>query len=1032
MEIRIITLRKLKLFTIFLFTLLLSTQAGFANNKIETSNKVLLQAPITGTVNDESGIPLAGVNVLVEGTTRGTLTDFEGNYEIDAERGEILVFSYLGMKSTSFTIGSSTIINVSMEEDSSVLDEVVVVGYGTQKKGNLTGSVASIKSERLTIAPITSAANTLVGQLPGLTSLQSTGLPGSDAAVLRIRNFGNALVMVDNIEGDLNNLDPNQIESISILKDGAASIYGARAGNGVILITTKRGKNQKPIISLNTAYTLQGVTSILRPASSGQITEMEREAHIQSGLDPTTAPWTQEAIDKFYEGGDPAFLNTDWYAHTFRDWAPQQNHNLSVRGGSEKIKYFGYFGYAKQETMVKTNGGDFQRYNAQSNVDATITDNLKISIDLSLAFKDTNFPVRGLGNGSAFWQDYYRTRPWFPATLPDPTRVPWGGIDVGSIATVSNIDLMGYNRRNDKNLRGITTLTYDFKKIKGLQAKANLNYVASDVYTKRFQKPIVFWTYNPANQEYTQSASFNQSNLSESASRSSVFTQQYSLNYNNTFADKHEITALALYESIDYKSNFLSASRTDLLTPSIDQLFVGSPIGMGNNGSASEMGRMSYVGRLNYIFDDRYLLETIFRADASARFPSENRWGYFPSISLGWVINKERFMENINSIDNLKIRTSYGESGNDAVGNFQYLSGYSTLGSVLFDEGQLPGLYVTGLANPLLTWEKMAIYNTGIDFSFNNQKLYGSIESFYRERTGIPATRITSLPSTFGSSLPPENLNSLNDRGFDLSVGTKGGSGDFSYDISGNISWSRSKWNYYEEPEYDDPEQERIFKRSGQWTDRVMGYVSDGLFTSLDEINALDFTYEALGGNSALMPGDIKYKDLNNDGVLDWKDQKEIGKGSFPIWSYGLNSLLQYKNFTLTTLFQGAFGYSTNVNITGYQNEVSYNLRWTEENNNPNALVPRLGGASSNGFTSDYRLKNTSYIRLKTASIAYQFPKSTLDELGIDNLRIYAAGTNLFTISSLSDYGVDPEVLSGSLQVYPQQRTISLGMNLSL
>ncbi|MDO5968334.1 TonB-dependent receptor [Flavivirga aquimarina] len=1032
----------MKLYTFFLLLTLFSVKTTLANKinnkstfidvKVEVSTKALEQTEITGIVTNEAGIPLAGVNVIVKGTNRGALTDFDGNYRINASTGETIVFSYLGMKTKSIVIGSSSKVDALMEEDTSVLDEVVVVGYGTQKKGNLTGSVASISSEKLTIAPITSASNALVGQLPGLTALQSSGLPGSDEATLRIRGFGAALVIVDGIEGDLNSLDPNQIGSISILKDGAASIYGARAGNGVILVTTKRGKNQKPIITLNSSYTLQGVTNILHPASSGQIAEMEREQHIQSGGDPATAPWTQEAIDKFYEGGDSAYLNTDWYAHTFRDWAPQQNHNLSVRGGSENIKYFGYFGYVKQETMVKTNGGDFQRYNAQSNVDANITENLKVSIDLSLAVKDKNFPVRGMDNEGAFWQDYYRTRPWYPATLPDPTRVPWGGIDVGSIATVSNIDLMGYNRSNDKNLRGITTLTYDFKWVEGLQAKANVNYVTSDVYTKRYQKPIVFWTYNPANEEYTEAASFNQSNLSEAVYRSSVLTQQYSLNYNRKFADKHEITALALYESVDYKSNYLTASRTDLLTPSIDQLFIGSTTGMGNDGSASEMGRMSYVGRLNYSFDNRYLLETIFRADASAKFPTDNRWGYFPSVSLGWVINRERFMKNVGAIDNLKLRTSYGQSGNDAVGNFQYLSGYSTLGSVLFDEGQLPGLYVTGLANPFLTWEKMTIYNTGIDYSFNKQKIYGSIESFYRERTGIPATRITSLPSTFGSSLPPENLNSLNDRGFDISIGTKGGSGDFSYDISGNISWSRSRWNYYEEPEYDDPDQERLFKQSGEWTDRVMGYVSDGLFTSIDEINALDFTYEALGGNSTLMPGDVKYKDLNNDGVLNWKDQTEIGKGAFPHWSYGLNTLFQYKNFTLTTLFQGAFGYSTNVNVTQYQNEVMYNLRWTEENNDPNALVARLGGASSNGFTSDYRLKDTSYIRLKTASLSYQFPQSTLDKLGIVNLRIYAAGTNLFTISSLSDYGVDPEVLSGSLKVYPQQRTISLGMNLSL
>jgi TonB-linked SusC/RagA family outer membrane protein len=424
-------------------------------------------------------------------------------------------------------------------------------------------------------------------------------------------------------------------------------------------------------------------------------------------------------------------------------------------------------------------------------------------------------------------------------------------------------------------------------------------------------------------------------------------------------------------------------------------------------------------------------LETIFRADASAKFPSESRWGYFPSVSLGWMISEEGFMGNASNVDNLKLRLSYGQSGNDAVGNFQYLSGYTTRGTVLFDNGQLPGLYITGLANPLLTWETMTIYNVGLDYAFFNQKLYGTLDVFYRNREGIPATRITSLPSTFGSSLPPENLNQIDDRGFELSVGTKGSSGGFIYDLNGNISWSRSKWVYFEEPEYEDPEQERISKRTGNWTDRSMGYVSDGLFTSQEEIESLDYIYDALGGNSTLRPGDVKYLDINEDGVLDWKDQTEIGKGTFPHWMFGINTFLQYKNFSLTTLFQGAFGFNTNVNVTGYHNAVMYDLRWTEENNDAGALVPRLGGASTNGFTSDYRLRSVSYIRLKTASLGYDLPKDILNRLGVDNLRVFAAGTNLFTISTLDKFRVDPEVQSGTVRVYPQQRTISLGINMS-
>lgn len=987
---------------------------------------------VTGKVTDTAGEPLLGVTVFVKGTNVATITDTEGNFELSGISGDqVLVFTFIGMRSQEISIANQSSISVQMVQDVIGIEEVVLVGYGTQKKGYLTGSVASVSSEKITIAPVSNTSHALVGRLPGLTALQTSGMPGNDAAALKIRGFGPALVIVDGVEGDFNNLDPNQIETVSILKDGAASIYGARAGNGVILVTTKRGKNQKPTITLNSSYSVQGVTRILRPASSGRIAEMEREQHIQGGGDPTTAPWTQEAIDAFYAGNDPAYPNTDWYGHVFRSWAPQHNHNISIQGGSEKVRYFGYFGYVKQETMVKENGGDFQRFNVQSNIDADITKKLKMSVDLSVSMQRDNFPIRGMNNGGAFWQDYYRTRPWYPATLPDPTKVPWGGIDVGSIATVSNIELMGYNRTNDKNLRGIVSFTYEFEKIKGLSAKANINYSNSDIYNKRFNRPITFWTYNPNTDVYTAAASFNESRLSESIDRIGMLTNQLSLNYNRVFDDKHRVSGLALYEAIDFQSNYFNASRTGLLTPAIDQLFIGSTTGMGNNGSASEMGRKSFVGRLNYSFNDRYLIETIFRADASAKFPSDTRWGYFPSVSVGWVISEEGFMDALSAVDNLKLRASVGQSGNDAVGNFQYLSGYTTRGSYLFQEGQIPGLFITGLANPLLTWETMTIYNGGLDFSVLNQKLYGSIDAFYRLRDGIPATRLTSLPSTFGSSLPPENLNKLDDRGFEFSLNTKGSMGSFKYDIGGNISWSRSKWVYFEEPDYTDPDQERIYKRTGNWTDRAMGYVSDGLFTSQDEINALPYTYSALGGNSTLKPGDVKYLDLNGDNVLDWKDQEEIGQGNFPNWMYGISTLFQYRNFSLNALFQGAFGFSTYVNVTSYPNDVTYDLRWTEKTNDAGALVPRLGGSSSNGFYSDYWLNSVSYLRLKTASLSYELPDLLTDRLGIDKTRIFLAGTNLFTLSTLDKYRIDPEVESGSLMVYPQQRTVSLGINMS-
>ena len=370
----------------------------------------------------------------------------------------------------------------------------------------------------------------------------------------------------------------------------------------------------------------------------------------------------------------------------------------------------GYFGYTDQQTMIKKNGGDYKRYNIQSNMDAAITDRINLSIDLTLTYEDRNFPVRGMENDGYLWQDLYNTKPWYPSQLPDPTKLAWGGIDVGSVAATSNSDLTGYNQNKQRDLRGSVSLSYDFKYIKGLQAKAFINYIDNEQYVKEFTKPIKYYTYNTATDTYNYAGNFKEkAELRERMYRGSILTQQYSFIYNNLFNDTHRVSGLALFESIDYSNNNFMAYRKDFLTPSIEQLYAGSTSGMSNDGSASEMGRASFVMRINYAFKDRYLIETILRADASAKFPKDSRWGYFPGVSLGWVASQESFFKQLTFIDNLKLRVSYGQSGNDAVGNFQYLSGYAMRGTYLLGDTPVSGRYSTGLANPLLTWEKMSI-----------------------------------------------------------------------------------------------------------------------------------------------------------------------------------------------------------------------------------------------------------------------------------------------------------------------------------
>lgn len=1016
--------------------IILSPNTKLENNVPSASQQ---NRQITGIVKDAAGEPVIGANVMEKGTTNGTVTDVEGRFSLNvASDNATLVISYIGYASTEMTVKEQSSVNIILKEDSEALDEVVVVGYGTQKKSTLTGAVSSVKSEQLTVAPVANVTNSLSGKLPGLITQQSSGMPGSDAAKLSIRGFGDALVIVDGVEGSLSTLDPNQIENVSILKDGAASIYGARAGNGVVLVTTKRGTIQKPVITFNASYTMQGVTNLADKATSGELAQMKREEHLQSGKPEETAPFTAEAVRKYFEGTDPAYQSYDWYGHVFRKWAPQHNENVSIRGGSEKIKYFALFGYQNQQTMVKKNGGEYKRYNMQSNVDAQITDRLKLSVDLSAVYDDGKFTGRGMSGNGTMWQDYYGTLPWYSPVLPDPSKNSYGGIDVGSAALSSNMDIWGYNQKKGRDLRGIASLEYEIPYIKGLKAKALISYQDWQSYEKNFQKPYKFYTYNQEADKYALAGEmWGQAQLRETVNFNRQLTQQYSLNYDRVFNEKHHLTALGIFECIEYGGNNFWASREKFMTAAIDQLFAGSQNGMKNSGSASEMGRMSAIARVNYSYDDKYLIEAILRADASANFPKEDRWGYFPSVSVGWVLSKEDFMAHLQMLDQLKLRLSYGSSGydykqNNETRDFQYMAGYNIGGIYQWGNSFVQGLYPTSLANPFITWEKMNIYNAGIDFSFLNHLIYGSLEGFYRDRSGILATRAKSLPGTFGASTPLENINSSNDRGFELQVGSSKTIGDFSYDVSGNVSWARSKWDHYEETEYTDPDQIRLNKHSGFWTDREFGYVSDGLFTSQEEIDALPYNYDELGGgNKTLRPGDIKFKDINNDGVLDWRDQKEIGKGTTPHWFFGLNGMFAYKNFDLVAQFQGAAGYSAKVN-GNVMNKRTFDTRWTEENNDRDALQPRLGGAGSNGWASDYWLKSVRYLRLKNFAIGYTLPQEISKLANIEKLRFYISATNLFTLSSVSKYNIDPELSSGNAdQYYPQQRTISFGMNLS-
>lgn len=994
---------------------------------------------VTGIVVDEQGEPIVGANVVEKGTVNGIITDIDGKFLLNMEENGVLLVSYIGYVSQEIPVKGKSFITITMIEDTQSLEEVVVVGYGTQKKLNLTGAVSSVKSDVLVKSPAANTINTLAGRLPGLVMKQTSGQPGFDGAAINIRNFGNALVIVDGIEQSFANINPTEIESISILKDASAAIYGARAGNGVILVTTKRGAMGKPAISVNSSFTGQSYTNFPEPVNAGQYATLYREVQKNSGIPEAQLLYTEADIAKYFAGNDPQYPNTDWMDVIMRKWAPQFQDNVSISGGGDKFKYYTFLGFLDQEGMFKGGNTGYGRYNVRSNIDMDITSQFSVSLDLS-AIKENIQQSSRPATDIWFWMDFYDSKPTAHSSFPDKTKVPHIGPGPYNAIINTHANLGGYDKRYNNTLNGALTLNYKVKQVEGLSAKLKLNYYQFTQERKFWRKQCEVWDYDYQSDTYTLFGKSEPTQLTQSYLNNQTITGQFSVNYDRTFNDTHYISGLLLFEAIDYANNNFSAFRQHYITSAIDQLFAGGAADQLSDGTAYESGRISYVARLNYGYKGKYLAEGTFRYDGSPNFPESKRWGAFPSISLGWRLSEESFIKgNLPWLNNLKLRGGVSQTGFDAVSAYQYLTGFKFAGYYVVNGKEEVTLASTGLANKNITWETLTLSNIGLDFALNDNRFYGEFDIFKRLRDDMLGKRNASLPNTFGASLPDENINSQVTRGFELLLGYRGSAGDFRYDVSGNVSYSRSKWKHFDEVEYTDPDEIRIYKRTGQWTDANFGYKTDGLFTSQSEID--DLSYDMDGqGNSTLSPGDIKILDINNDGMIDWRDTEIINNGGTPHWMYGVNATLGYKRFDLSLLFQGAANYTVqiqpgNVNIDSERTpyKVVWEERWTPENNDKNAIIPRQKfGQITNNWNSDYWNRDASYLRLKNVTLGYTFAPNLLSKICIDQLRIYLTGTNLFTVSKLQSYGLDPESPDATRGwTYPIQKTVTLGLNIN-
>ncbi|WP_289060385.1 TonB-dependent receptor [uncultured Zobellia sp.] len=1013
---------------------------------------------ISGTVFSSDGFPLPGANVIQKGTTNGVVTDFDGKFSLTLQPdSDILEISYIGFEPQEVEIGTQRPISITLIENLENLDEVIVTGYGSQKKVDVTGSISTIKSKELTTVPTPTIAQSVAGRATGVFVQTKNAQPGDyDGVSYNIRGFGEALLIIDGMPASNEEfllLDPNDIEEFNVLKDAAtAAVYGARAGNGVILVTTKRGKIQDAKFSYTANFGWQQLTMLPHAVSSWENAQFENVARQNAGLDPL---WSNEDINKFIAGNDPEYPNTDWWDLTLRDYAPQSQHNINVRGGTEKIKYFVSGGYYSQKGIYRSDDLENKKYNLRSNLDIKLTDNLDLGVGISLLENDYVGPSWDMANRNGHlgvMMLLYRSRPQFPGEYPDPTKFPAMGNDDLNPVSATKISDVGYLKWNQ--LTADTKLNLTYKLPLGFTAKANFNYNRVSRRDKRKENiaPAYWFDYDAeGNIVYHNHRNFNNYNwLYEKSQVSKNINQQYMLSWNKEFGN-HRINALGVYEHLSSEGDFIDAQRIRYEFD-LDYLFAGPDLDKSNNGRGWQDGRIGQIFSMDYSYKEKYLLGFNIRRDGSPKFPADTRWGTFPSISGGWRISQENFIkEKLPFINSLKLRASWGKLGYDNTGDYQYLSTYSIQPAQVMVDGVVrSGINADNVPNYNITWEKMTTTNIGLDYGLFNNKISGAIDAFYRKRSDVLGDRQVSLPDIVGATLPKENIEEYSNRGIEMSLQYATTVGEVRFSLGGNVSYSREKIEYIDQPEYASQEDFRRNNKIGQWSDTSWGYKADGVFTSQEEID----NWAIIDGrnNATVNVGDIKLIDYNGDGVINSQDNVIIGRGTSPDIIFGINNSISWNGFDFNMLWQGAGLYDIHYGASGDLSQPfrggnapfaeMYNGSYVPQNEwgmpantDSHPTFPRFywpGYQTHNtNANSSFWYKKGNYIRLKSIELGYNIPKKFINKFGVDNLKIFYSGYNVLTFSALDFYDPELQNTNGGNNAalnYPSTSTYSLGL----
>ena len=1033
------------------------------------------QSQITGTVTDEQGQPVLAASVMVVGTQNLVITNDDGRYAITAKSGDVLEYLFLGKKTVRIQVGNQSVINVKLEEDNTMLDDVVVVGYGTSKKASLTSAVSAIKGDDVLKSPATNVSQILAGKLPGISSVQESGEPGLDQASLRIRGsiYGIAYVVDGFPVSDINDINPNDIESISILKDGAsAAVYGLSGAGGVMIITTKRGSKEKATITYDGSFGASMNANFPEFMNGPQFAYYYNMADMMDQLASGAISDRSQYVPYFTSenvaamtNGDPTdgWDNVDYIKKVFGTGFTQK-HNVTVRGGNDKVRYYTSFGFLGQNGNI--DNFNYKRYNLRANIDSDLSTRLHFKLGLSGVISNRQTP--GYVSGGTDSNSYLGEQGFLSVANQTIMMHPYlpekyEGLYTASIkrnnslpqSPLAAIYESGYRKTRGMDLSVNASLAYDIPGVEGLQLKVAGVYDWSNSYNKNLNTPYSVMAFNAG--EYTKKNDprgvDNGINIGEGTTYWQQMVGQANLSYENTFG-KHSIEALALMEVRDTKNNSLAAYAKDLPFAGLPEISEGKPTANPISGASGASRSVGAVFRLKYNYADRYLVELSGREDGSYLFSgmNTNRWGFFPSASAAWRISNEKFMDNAKFLDDLKIRASVGMLGNSGVSEYAFLSTYGKYGNLVGyrkPDGNTsfnPAYKPEGVPSPDLSWERYLSYNAGFDATMWNGMLGVEFDAFYNYTYDIITYQGSSFSSSMGGYYPTYvNYPAIDSKGVDLMLSHKNhvmlGNKPFYYNVAASLTYSKTRWIKYK----DNPEVASARKLVGTTYGAITGWKTDGLFRSEEEIDNSPWW------GTRPNVGDIKFVDINGDGKIDYDDWGYFGRSNRPELTFGLNLGFEWNGIDFNAQFTG--GALFDVSLTGtYYNGYDDNTIWTQtfkeggnsplylvENawsiDNPDGTFPRLtlgspGHGGDNGLSCEFWWRDGKYVRLKSAQLGYTFPKKWMSKLSVSSLRIFVEGQNLFTIDGLPK-GIDPESPGVNNGYYPQQRLVMGGVTLS-